>query len=107
MRGKAIASMVLGILSLEGIAGVSSAFGASIVGLALAVVALVLSKQVTEAGPDEATAKFAKAGKITGLIGAILSGIGLIVGIICFACAMSAISSLGAAGAADMLNSLQ
>lgn len=104
MRGKAIASMVLGILSLEGIAGVSSAFGASIVGLGLAIAALVLSKQVTEAGPDDATAKFAKAGKITGLIGAILSGIGLVVGIICFACICS---GAAAAGMADALSSLQ
>lgn len=83
MKGKQIASMVCGILSVcWGCAGISIWGG--VIGIALGIVAFVLSSGLKKAGGYNG---MAKAGFICGLIGVILSAIMLIVGIACLACA--------------------
>ncbi|MBD5156629.1 MAG: hypothetical protein HDT13_03205 [Butyrivibrio sp.] len=85
MKGKSIASLVCGILSLEGIFGCFANPVCAIIGLALGIVAIVLSSGVKNAGSENG---MSKAGFVCGLIGLILSAIGLIVGIItCAVCA--------------------
>lgn len=82
MKGKQIASMVCGILSVcWGCAGISIWGG--VIGIALGIVAFVLSSGLKKAGGYNG---MAKAGFICGLIGVILSAIMLIVGIACLAC---------------------
>lgn len=89
MKGKQIASMICGILSLEGIFGCFANPISAVIGLALAIVAVVLSSGVKNAGAENG---MSKAGFICGIIGLILSAIGLIVGIItCAVCAAAGI----------------
>lgn len=84
MKGKQIASMVCGILSVcWGCAGISIWGG--VIGIALGIVAFVLSSGLKKAGGYNG---MAKAGFICGLIGVILSAIMLIVGIACLACGL-------------------
>ena len=88
-NGKATGSMVCGILSL-----VAAWFGwGAIVGLALGIVAIVLS---VNAKKDGFVGGKAKAGFVMGLIGSILSGVLFISCVACVAC-------LGAAGSLDAL----
>ncbi len=83
MKGKQITSMVLGILSIcWGCAGMSIYGG--VIGLALGIVAIVLSSSVKNAGAENG---MSKAGFICGLIGTILSAIMMIIGIACIGCA--------------------
>ena len=87
-KGKSIASMACGI------AGIAGSFGWGI-GLILSIVALVLSKKyVEEAGADNT---FSKVGRITGMIGVILSIVGLAVCIACVACTGAAACASAAA----------
>lgn len=82
MKGKQITSMVLGILSIcWGCAG-TTIFG-GIIGLALGIVAIILSSGVKNAGAENG---MSKAGFICGLIGTILSAVTLIIGIACVGC---------------------
>ena len=65
-RGKAIVSMVFGIIS---VAGCST----SIIALVFAILAMKFAKPILIGFPGTASARFAKVGKITGTIGLILS----------------------------------
>lgn len=69
MKGKSIASMACGIASCV-------CFSSGFVGLACAIVALVLSSGCIKEGYEN---QFTKVGKITGIIGLILSIIGTVV----------------------------
>lgn len=70
----AVAALVLGICSIV--------FGCMIIGLACGIVGLVLAKKGTEAynaAPDQYTGDgMLKAGKITSIIGVVLSALGII-----------------------------
>ncbi len=85
-----IISMATGIASLMGIWGSFNAPYESAVCLALAIVSLVFNKKAVEAGENNT---FMKVGKITAIIGIILSAIGLVWGIICF-CACGGLAFL-------------
>lgn len=81
MKGKSIASLVCGILSLI---WAWASYGA-IAGIALGIVAVVLSSGVKNAGEENG---MSKAGFICGIIGTILSAVMLIVWIACTGCAV-------------------
>lgn len=81
MKGKQIASLVCGILS---IVWAWASYGA-VVGIALGIVAIVLSSGVKNAGAENG---MSKAGFICGIIGVILSAVMLIVWIACTGCAL-------------------
>lgn len=83
MKGKQIASLVCGILSLI---WAWASYGA-IAGIALGIVAVVLSSGVKNAGAENG---MSKAGFICGLIGTILSAVMLVVWIACAGCAICA-----------------
>lgn len=83
MKGKQIASMVCGILSVCWGCGSIFIWVVGVIGIALGIVAFVLSSGLKKAGGYNG---MAKAGFICGLIGVILSAIMLIVGIACLAC---------------------
>lgn len=86
MKGKSIASMVCGILSI-----VWAWFSyAAILGIALGIVAIVLSSGVKNAGGENG---MSKAGFICGLIGTILSGVMLVIWIACTGCALCVASA--------------
>lgn len=86
MKGKQIASLVCGILSLI---WAWASYGA-IAGIALGIVAVVLSSGVKNAGAENG---MSKAGFICGLIGTILSAVMLVVWIACAGCAVCAAMS--------------
>lgn len=77
----AVAALVLGICSIV--------FGCMIVGLVCGIVGLVLAKKGTEAynaAPDQFTGDgMLRAGKITSIIGIILSALGIVYYVICIA----------------------
>ncbi|MCM1307479.1 MAG: hypothetical protein NC223_02650 [Butyrivibrio sp.] len=83
MKGKQIASMICGIMSLI---WAWASYGA-VVGIVLGIVAVVLSSGVKNAGAENG---MSKAGFICGLIGIILSAVMLIVWIACAGCAACA-----------------
>ena len=83
MKGKSIASMVCGIAS---IVCCWMGYGA-VAGLICGIVALVLSSGCVKEGYEN---QFTKVAKITGIIGLILSAIGLVVSIACTACGTAA-----------------
>ena len=90
MEGKNLAtgSLVCGILSL-----VLMFFGyGALIGLILAIVAIVLSINAKKKGFDGGTQK---AGLVLGIIGAVLCGLSFLACVIC-------IGTLGAAGLFDM-----
>lgn len=103
MKGKTIAVMVTGIASIV----VGWSWG-SIFGLVLAIVSMVLAKQVNESGEalDGQMTNFMKAGKITSIIGLIICAINLVVAIICAACACAVASAEGAGAMMNALGSL-
>ncbi len=81
-----IASVVFGLNGWE-------TFGiCSVIGLACAIVSMIFKKKAIEEGAQNG---FLKAGNICGIIGLVLSAIGLVGGIICGACACAA-GGLGA-----------
>lgn len=86
MKGKQIASLVCGILSLI---WAWASYGA-IAGIALGIVAVVLSSGVKNAGAENG---MSKAGFICGLIGTILSAVMLVVWIACAGCVVCAAMS--------------
>ena len=73
-RGPAIASMVLGIMSICG-------SWTAIVGVIMAIIALVLAKKATDSGNKSI---FATIGKITGIIGLIVGIFMIIAAVISF-----------------------
>ena len=78
-KGLSIASMACGIAGC--VCGVTGWGG--ILGLAAAVVGVILSKKAVEAGGEN---NFNKTGKICGWIGIGISAAGLLIAIICTAC---------------------
>lgn len=76
-RGKSIASMALGIASI-------ALCESGILGLVCAIIGMVLSKQAIAEGGENG---FNKAGKITSIIGLIVSCIGFVIVIGCAICA--------------------
>ncbi len=91
-KGLSIASMACGI---AGCVCCWTGWG-GILGLAAAIVGVVLSKKAVEAGGENT---FNKVGKITGFIGIGLSIAGIVVAIICTACAACGAASSGLASA--------
>ena len=91
-KGLSIASMACGI---AGCVCCWTGWG-GILGLAAAIVGVILSKKAVEAGGEN---NFNKVGKITGFIGIGLSAAGLLVAIICTAC-------VGCGAAASGLSSI-
>lgn len=84
-KGKAIASLVCGIVSV-----VIAWFGyGAIAGLAAGIVAIVLGVGVRKLNDENKN--FATAGLITGIIGVVLSGILLV----CVICAAGTLASAG------------
>lgn len=83
-KKNSITSMILGIASIVlGLNGLESAGICGIAGLVCAILSMNFGKKALAAGAENG---FTKAGKITSIIGLILSIIGLIGGLICAIC---------------------
>ncbi len=90
-HGKAIATLVLGIIGVVSI--LTGAF--SFIGLICAIVGIILGVQVKKELPyDDPDRKLAQAGLICSIIGAVVAGIG----VLCVACGIAAVGASSCIG---------